>query len=320
LYFKTDSIILINTSDDQYVLQVILYGLVLGTGFLVGYAQVATEYACKKYAFQCTWKERKAQAFARRIENIIPLSGLVGLGSSGLYYWFYYNNPVPTYKFRDYSYIFLGLISISFALSLVLPRAPYSDRKVDGKKGSSRRLSCCYGWKILKPVFTMKMLINLPHIIPSASILAIYEMVCFMFLRYNTEDKTSLSPIALPLIVLGTYQLVCLLLNISRCKKCYGNRMADDTGRCCGSFTNIIMISASTALVVLGYFADNDMLFKTWPPFLKNFSLYFSVAVALAVTFTLLAKQRKSLLVTHTETYSYLLSDDKRFYDATKLV
>ena len=211
------------------------------------------------------------------------------------------------------------MISVSFALSLVLPRAPYSDRKVDGKK-ASRRSSCCYGWKVFKPIFSMKMLLNLPHIIPSASIVAIIEMVCFMFLKYNTEDKTSLSPLGLPMFVLATYQLVCFLLNICRCKKCYGNREADNSSRCCGSFTNIILISASTALVVLGYFADNNMLFPSWPPFLKNFSLYFSVAVALAITSTLLAKQRKSLLVTNTEVYYYLLSEDQRFYDATKVV
>ena len=95
----------------------------------------------------------------------------MGLGASGLYYWFYYDGPVPNYKFRDYAYIFLGLISFSFALSLVLPRAPYSDRKSDAKKGSSRRsTSCCYGLRLFKPIFSMKMLLNLPHIIPSASI------------------------------------------------------------------------------------------------------------------------------------------------------
>ena len=51
LYFKTDVMMHINLGDDQYVLQVILYGIILGTGFLVGYAQVATEFACKKYAY-----------------------------------------------------------------------------------------------------------------------------------------------------------------------------------------------------------------------------------------------------------------------------
>ena len=45
---------------DQYVVQVVEYGVMLGAGFMMGYAQVATEFACKKYAFQCTWKVRKA--------------------------------------------------------------------------------------------------------------------------------------------------------------------------------------------------------------------------------------------------------------------
>ena len=47
-------------TEDQYVLQVVEFGVMLGAGFMLGYAHVATEFACKKYAFQCTWKVRKA--------------------------------------------------------------------------------------------------------------------------------------------------------------------------------------------------------------------------------------------------------------------
>jgi hypothetical protein len=71
---------------------------------------------------------------------------------------------------RDYIYIFLGLISISLALSLILPRAPYSERKGDAKKGAARKSGCCYGLRLFSPIFSLKMLVYLPHILPSASI------------------------------------------------------------------------------------------------------------------------------------------------------
>ena len=41
-------------------MQVVEFGVMLGAGFMLGYAHVATEFACKKYAFQCTWKVNKA--------------------------------------------------------------------------------------------------------------------------------------------------------------------------------------------------------------------------------------------------------------------
>jgi hypothetical protein len=47
-------------TDNQYVVQVVEYGVMLAAGMMLGYAHVATEFACKKYAFQCTWKVRKA--------------------------------------------------------------------------------------------------------------------------------------------------------------------------------------------------------------------------------------------------------------------
>lgn len=76
-------------SEEQTIYQWAMYGIMIGTSFVVGYAQVATEFACKKYVYQCTWKERKAQAFVRRIDNIPPIAGGLGLAFSGLYYQFY---------------------------------------------------------------------------------------------------------------------------------------------------------------------------------------------------------------------------------------
>ena len=146
-------------------------------------------------------------------------------------------------------------------------------------------------------------------------------MVCFMFLHYNTQDKTRFNSIALPLFVLATFHATSFLINCCRCRKCYGNAHDDNRSKCCGAFTNILLISASTALVVVGYFADNNMLFPTWPPFLKNFSLYFTVAVALGLSNSLLSKQRKSLIITdNAEVYPFLYGEQKAFYDATKLV
>jgi hypothetical protein len=81
----------------------------------------------------------------------------------------------------------VSLISVAFAFSLVLPRAPYSERKGDSKKvGAARKNGCCYGSRLFAPIFRLKMIANLFHILPSASIQAIIEMVCFMFLHYNT--------------------------------------------------------------------------------------------------------------------------------------
>ena len=206
----------------------------------------------------------------------------------------------------------MSLISVAFAFSLVLPRAPYSDRKADAKKvaGGAKQSRCCYGTRLFAPIFKLKMLANLFHILPSASIQAIIEMVCFMFLHYNTEDKTRLNSIALPLFVLATFHATSFLINCCRCRKFYGNEHDDNRSKCCGSFTNILLISASTALVVVGYFADNNMLFPTWPPFLKNFGLYFSVAVALGLSSSLLSKQRKSLIITtNSEVYPFFFSE-----------
>ena len=76
--------------DDKELLQTIEYSVLIATGFLVGYGQVAVEYACKKYAYQCSWKEKKGQAFVRRIENIVPFAGLCGIAGSAGIFWGYY--------------------------------------------------------------------------------------------------------------------------------------------------------------------------------------------------------------------------------------
>lgn len=171
---------------------------------------------------------------------------------------------------------------MAFSMSLVLPRAPYSERKIEAKKTGARRSSCCYGGSVISQIFRMKMLTNLLHILPSASIQGLYEMVCFMFLFYNTTDKTNFNPMALPVYVLSVYHLTSFLFGACRCKKCYGNSYDHDRSKCCGSFTNIILISAATGLVVIGALADNNI--GNFPSFLKNFTLYFSVAFALGMT------------------------------------
>jgi len=275
-------------SDEQKIYQWVMYGIMIGASSVVGYCQVATEFACKKYVYQCTWKERKAQAFVRRIDNIPPVAGALGLVCSGLYYQFIHGDNLSFLKLRDYGYILFGVISVAFSLSLVLPRAPYSERKVEAKKQSVRRASCCYGGKIFSHIFRMKMLWNLFHILPSASIQGLFEMVCFIFLFYNTTDKTNFNPFALPVYVLSVYHLTSFLFGACRCKKCYGNSYDDNRSKCCGAFTNIILISGATTLVILGSLADNNI--GNLPSFLKNFTLYFSVAVALGLTQTLLAK------------------------------
>jgi hypothetical protein len=65
----------------------------------------------------------------------------------------------------------LAIICSAFSLSLVLPKAPYSDQKSgDNKKVKNRvRRSCCYGGEVLKQSVNDLLKIFF-HVLPSASI------------------------------------------------------------------------------------------------------------------------------------------------------
>jgi hypothetical protein len=120
----------------------------------------------------------------------------------------------------------LAILCSAFSLSLVLPKAPYSDQKGgDNKKMSQRvRRSCCYGGEVLKQFFSVNVIFQIFfHILPSASILAMVELCMFIFLQDNALDKLYLqSSIAIPFFVLGTYYLTIFLVSIFKCVKCYG--------------------------------------------------------------------------------------------------
>ena len=103
---------------------------------LFGYSLQVSEYGVKKYTYQCTWKEYKSQVFIRRIDNVPAFAGVAGFGLGALYYWNIggvFGKPAK-YEVQNIAFINLSIICSAFALSLVLPKAPYSDQKNANKK------------------------------------------------------------------------------------------------------------------------------------------------------------------------------------------
>jgi hypothetical protein len=178
----------------------------------------------------------------------------------------------------------------------VLPKAPYSDQKGNQQKNGQKRhnTSSWYGGEVLREFFTFRMFLKFSlHVLPSASIQGMLELCMFIFLADNTDKKTNFSPIALPMLVFTAYYITYFLINIFKCERCYslspGYREENRT-RCCGAFWAFFGIAAFTALVVLGAMADNNLINGGIFDILKNFNLYFIVAVALGLTTIILNK------------------------------
>jgi hypothetical protein len=145
------------------------------------------------------------------------------------------------------------------------------------------------------------------------------ELCMFIFLANNAVDKLwTLSPIAIPFFVLGTYYLTIFFVNIFKCTKCYGQDRGyyeERRMRCCGAFWGFLIIGLVTGLVVVGALADNGIIRDL--DFLRGFNLYYIVAVALGLCTVLLNKQRKSLIVTKSNVeYRH----EQTLYDATRLM
>jgi hypothetical protein len=127
------------------------------------------------------------------MENLIPLAGAIGMGCGAAYFWNVGNisQPKPYAKIKDFTYICLILISVALSLSLVIPKAPYSDQKSVKKNNlKAKKSSCYYGTLVLKEFFTFKVLFKIIfHVLPMASIQAMLEFCMFLFLFNNTIDK-----------------------------------------------------------------------------------------------------------------------------------
>lgn len=65
----------------------IMLGVLYLFAVFLGLGQQMTSYAVKKYAYQCSWKEETSKAYVRRIENVLPFAGMVGMAWSGTYFW-----------------------------------------------------------------------------------------------------------------------------------------------------------------------------------------------------------------------------------------
>jgi hypothetical protein len=99
--------------------------------FMLGFAQVATDHAAKKYAYLCTWKQNKAYEHSRKIENLIVLAGLTGLSATGAYLWFVYD-PKSAKKhivIQYYTLFMQGCIWLAMSLTIVLPRPPFAGKR-----------------------------------------------------------------------------------------------------------------------------------------------------------------------------------------------
>jgi len=127
------------------------------------------------------------------MENLQPLAGAIGMGFGAAYFWNVGNilQPKPYAKIKDFTFICLILITVALSLSLVIPKAPYSDQKsVNKNKLRPKKSSHSYGMLVLKEFFTFKVLFKIIfHVLPMASIQAMLEFSMFLFLFNNTIDK-----------------------------------------------------------------------------------------------------------------------------------
>ena len=180
--------------------------LLLASGALLGYGQQAVTYGIKKYVYQCHWKEDKSRKYVRRVENLVPFAGMLGMTWSGCYFWFGILGQEVTLPqlFNDYAYYQIITLVAALVITLVLPAAPYSELKNVNRRV---KVESCFSksGRLLKKLFSFRLLLSFLLVACTSSFTAIYETIIFAFLAFNTEDKTNSPPLGLPFMVLILY-------------------------------------------------------------------------------------------------------------------